>query len=392
MRQVSEDIYYVGVNDRRTHDFENQIPIPYGISYNSYVIKDDKTALVDTVELPFSERFFANLAEVLDGKDLDYLIVNHMEPDHSGCIGLLRKYYPNVKIVGNRLTIGMLEGYFGISDGIVEVTDGGTLSLGRHNLSFHTAPMVHWPEVMFTYDGESKTLFSADAFGTFGALNGGLFDEDLDFNFFREEMIRYYSNIVGKYGPQVQTAFAKLRDIKLETVCPAHGPVWRRHLGDVYKIYDRLSRFEGDSGVSIIYGSMYGYTEEMAEIIASSISDAGVHEISMHDVSRCSDSVIMKDVFKYKAVIIGSPTYCGSLYPNIAKILYKLKLTGVKNRLFGCFGEYSWAGAAVRKLKAFGEEMSWESIGDPVERKQGADVAAPCRTLGILTADKLLGK
>ncbi|MBR5297183.1 MAG: FprA family A-type flavoprotein [Parabacteroides sp.] len=393
LKEIENQIYYVGVNDRQKALFENLWPLPYGVSYNSYLIVDEKTVLVDTVDICYSDIFLKKIEDALNGRTLDYLIVNHMEPDHAGCIRLLRQQYPNVQIVGNKQTFGMLEGFHGITTGLYEVKEGDSLSTGSHQLSFYMAPMVHWPEVMVTYDAVSKILFSADAFGTFGTLDGGVIDTDMNVEHYWEEMIRYYSNIVGKYGNPVQRALQKLSALDIQTICSTHGPVWREHKEKAIQIYDRLSRYEGEEGVTIVYGSMYGNTEQMAETIASSLSANGVKHIVMHNVSKSPASYILKDIFKYKGLIIGCPTYSNRLYPEVASILDKIETREVKNRLFGYFGSFSWSGVAVKQLAAFGEKMKWTIVGEPVEQKQGlkADNYDACWDLGKAMAEQLRG-
>ena len=316
-----------------------------------------------------------------------------MEPDHAGSIRLLRQQYPDVQIVGNKQTFGMLDGFHGITSGLYEVKEGDTLSTGNHQLSFYMAPMVHWPEVMVTYDATSKILFSADAFGTYGALDGGVVDSDMNVEHYWDEMIRYYSNIVGKYGNPVQRALQKLSTLDIQTICSTHGPVWREYKEKAIQIYDRLSRYEGEEGVTIVYGSMYGNTEQMAETIASSLSANGVKNIVMHNVSKSSASNILKDIFKYKGLIIGCPTYSNRLYPEVASILDKIETREVKNRLFGYFGSFSWSGVAVKQLAAFGEKMKWTIVGEPVEQKQGlkAEKYEACWDLGKAMAEQLRG-
>ena len=394
LKEIADGIYYVGVNDRQKALFENMWPLPYGVAYNSYLILDEKTVLVDTVDICYSDIFLKKVADVLDGRSLDYLIVNHMEPDHAGSIRLLRQQYPNVQIVGNAKTFGMLEGFHGIKEGLLEVKEGSTLNTGKHELTFFMAPMVHWPEVMFTYDVTNKILFSADAFGTYGTLDGGVIDSEMNVDIFWEEMARYYANIVGKYGAPVQKALKKLATLEVNTICSTHGPVWRENIEKVVGIYDRLSRYEGEDGVVIIYGSMYGNTEQMAEAVAASLANNGVKNIVMHNVSKSHSSYILKDVFKYKAVIVGCPTYCNQLYPEVESVLSKIELREVKNRLFGYFGSFSWAGAAVKRLAAFGEKMKWETVGTPVEQKQGltADKYEACFALGEEMAKRLKGE
>lgn len=394
LKEIAEKIYYVGVNDRQKALFENMWPLPYGVSYNSYLIVDEKTVLVDTVDVCYSDIFLKKIADALQGRPLDYLIVNHMEPDHAGSIRLLRQQYPDVQIVGNNKTFGMLNGYHGITDGLYEVKEGDVLNTGAHQLVFYMAPMVHWPEVMVTYDQTDKILFSADAFGTYGTLDGAVVDEDMNVEHYWEEMMRYYANIVGKYGSPVQKALQKLSGVEVRTICSTHGPVWREYAAKAVEMYDRLSRYEGEDGVVIIYGSMYGNTEQMAEAVASSLAANGVKNIIMHNASKTHASYILKDVFKYKGVIVGSPTYSNQLYPEVASVLSKIELREVKDRLFGYFGSFTWAGAAVKRLAAFGEKMKWEIVGEPVEQKQGlsADKYEACWALGEAMAKRLRGE
>ena len=391
MKEIANQIYYVGVNDRQKTLFENMWPLPYGVSYNAYLIVDEKTVLIDTVDVCYSDLFLKKVAEALQGRTLDYLIVNHMEPDHAGSIRLLRQQYPGVKIVGNTKTFGMLAGFHGITDGLYEVKEGDTLNTGVHQFTFYMAPMVHWPEVMVTYDATDKILFSADAFGTYGTLDGAVVDKDMDCSHYWDEMVRYYANIVGKYGNPVQRALQKLSALEIQTICSTHGPVWQEHVAKAVGIYDRLSRYEAEEGVVILYGSMYGHTEQMAEVIASALADQGVKRIVMHNVSKTPASYILADVFRYKGIIVGSPTYSNQLFPEVEAVLSKIELREVKNRLFGYFGSFSWAGAAVKRLAAFGEKMKWETVGTPAEQKQGMTAAdhAACYALGKAMAEQL---
>lgn len=394
LKEIADKIYYVGVNDRQKALFENMWPLPYGVSYNSYLIVDEKTVLVDTVDVCYSDIFLKKIEDALAGRELDHLIVNHMEPDHAGSIRLLRHRYPGVQIVGNTKTFGMLAGFHGIKEGLYEVKEGDSLNIGSRSLTFYMAPMVHWPEVMVTYDAADKLLFSADAFGTYGALDGGVIDTEMNVEHFWEEMIRYYANIVGKYGNPVQMALRKLSGLEIQTICSTHGPVWRENIAKVVGIYDRLSRYEGEEGVVIVYGSMYGNTEQMAEAIASSLADNGVRNIVMHNVSKSPASYILKDIFKYKGLIIGSPTYSNQLFPEVDSLLTKIEMREVKNRYFGYFGSFCWAGAAVKRLCAFGEKMKWQTVGCPVEQKQGliADKYEDCLALGKAMAEAIKGE
>jgi flavorubredoxin len=390
-KEIANNLFYVGVNDRQKELFENLWPLPSGVSYNAYLLLNDKTVLIDTVDVCYSDIFLKKIDCVLNGRPLDYLVVGHMEPDHSGSIRLLRRQYPNLQIVGNSKTFGMLEGYHGITSGLHEVKDGDTLHTGSRKLHFYMAPMVHWPEVMFTYDPKGKVLFSADAFGTYGALNGGILDTELNTAPFMDEMIRYYANIVGKYGSSVQKALRKLAGLDIQMICSTHGPVWHEHIVEAVSVYDRLSQYEGENGVTIVYGSMYGHTEQMAEIIAYSLAENGIKNIAMHNVSKTHASYILRDVFRYKALIAGSPTYSNQLFPEIESLLRKVEIREVKGRLFGYFGSFTWAGASVKRLAAFAERMNWETVGEPVEQKQGLqnDTYEACRNLGKAMAGKL---
>ena len=390
-KEIANNVFYVGVNDRQKALFENIWPLPHGVSYNSYLILDEKTVLVDTVDICYSDLFLKKIAGLLNGRPLDYLIVDHMEPDHAGSIRLLRQQYPAVQIVGNSKTFGMLDGFHGIKDGLHEVKEGDTLNIGSRSLQFYMAAMVHWPEVMFTYDPRNKILFSADAFGTYGTLDGGVLDTEINVDRFWDEMERYYTNIVGKYGSPVQKALQKASALDIETICSTHGPVWRQYLKKAVSIYDRLSRYAGEDGATIVYGSMYGYTEQMAEAVAYALAENGVKNIAMHNVSKSHASYILRDVFKYKGLIIGSPTYSNQLFTEVESILSKIEIRDVKNRLFGYFGSFTWSGASVKLLTAFAEKMKWEVVGTPVEQKQGftPDSYEACLELGKAMANRL---
>lgn len=389
-RELLNKIYYVGVNDRQKTLFENMLPLPYGVSYNAYFIDDEKTVLVDTVEQPFAEQLLAQVQELLAGRQLDYLIVNHMEPDHSSGIKTLQAIYPNMQIIANAKTIDMLGGYYGIKDGFHVVKDGDSLNIGSRTLQFYFAPMVHWPEVMVTYSVEDKLLFSADAFGCFGTLDGAVLDTELNLEKYYTEMVRYYACIVGKYGAPVQTALKKLGGLDIKMICSTHGPVWTEHIGEVIGIYDRLSKYETEPGVVIAYGSMYGHTEEMAEMVARGAASI-TKNVVLHDVSRSDHSYILADIFRYKGFICGAPTYCGELYPNAATLLAKIKTRGVKNHEFGCFGSFTWANATAKPFEAFAEAMKWEITGY-VEVKQAmtAEQAEALYELGRAVALKTM--
>ncbi|NDV79974.1 FprA family A-type flavoprotein [Dysgonomonas sp. 511] len=390
---IKEDLFYVGVNDRTKHLFENLWPLPKGVSYNSYLIKDEKTALFDTVDVCYSDTFFHKLEIALDGKQLDYVVINHMEPDHSGSLGLLKSRFPNVQIIGNKRTADMVQGFHGITDGVKVIADGEELSLGKHQLVFYLTPMVHWPETMMTYEKTSKIIFSGDAFGTFGTLDGGITDAQLYPERYYDEMIRYYSNIVGKFGSPVQKALEKLSTLEINYICSTHGPVWTLpdQIEKVVSIYDKLSRYQGDEGVVIAYGSMYGNTEQMAETVAYELAQQGIREIILHNVSKRSHSYIIRDIFKYKGLIVGSPTYNNKLFPEVEYLLSKVEGRDMKNRYFGYFGSFTWAGAAVKRLAQFAEDTKFEVVGNPVEMKQAMqlDTHDACIALGKAMADRL---
>ncbi|MBQ7822848.1 MAG: FprA family A-type flavoprotein [Bacteroidaceae bacterium] len=391
MTEISKNIFYVGVNDRVKHRFEALWPLPLGVSYNSYLIVDEKVALIDTVDHCHADLYLSKIRNVLGDRPIDYLIINHMEPDHSAAIRFIRQHYPQAIIVGNSKTMGMIKGFYGICEGTLEVKDRDTLSLGLHNLQFFMTPMVHWPETMMTYDLQTKTLFSGDAFGCFGALNGGVIDVEMNTDGYWDEMWRYYSNIVGKYGVPVQKALQKLSGTEISMICSTHGPVWKEQINKVVDIYDHASRYEGENGVVIAYGSMYGNTEQMAECIARELTKKGIRDVVIHNVSKSHVSYVLRDIFKYKGLIIGSPTYTNDLFPEIESLVGKLESRDIKNRLFGYFGSYTWAGAAVRHLNAFAEKMRWDVVSDPVEMKQGIsdDIMAQCRRLADDMAAKL---
>jgi flavorubredoxin len=392
--KIKEDLYYLGVNDRTKHLFENLWPLPKGVSYNSYLITDEKTALFDTVDVCYSDAFLRKLEIALDGKKLDYVIINHMEPDHSGSLGLLKNRYPDIQVIGNKRTADMVAGYYNIYDNVKVIADGEELSLGKHNLVFHLTPMVHWPETMMTYETTNKIIFSGDAFGTFGTLDGGITDTQLHPERYYDEMIRYYSNIVGKFGSPVQAALKKLGTLEINYICSTHGPVWtlKEQIEKVISIYDKLSRYEGDEGVVIAYGSMYGHTEEMAESVAFQLAQRGIKEVIMHNVSKRSHSYIIRDIFKYKGLIVGSPTYNNKLYPEVEYLLSKVEGRDMKDRYFGYFGSFTWAGAAIKRIEEFTEKSKFEIIGTPVEMKQSmnAEIYQGCIALGNAMAERLI--
>ena len=392
MIEIVKGTYYVGVNDRKKEKFEGLWPLPNGVSYNSYLIVDEKVCLIDTVEADFFTQFIENIREVIGDRPIDYIVTNHMEPDHSGSFGLMRQYYPNVQVVGNKKSFDLLKGFYGMSGCEHEVKHGDELSLGKRTLKFFLTPMVHWPETMMTLDTSNNMLFSGDAFGCFGALNGGLLDNEINCEPFWLEMVRYYSNIVGKYGTPVQNALKKLVDEKIDYICSTHGPVWHEQLQKVVGMYDRMSKYEAEDGLVICYGTMYGNTERMAEVIARAASQAGVKNIAVHNVSKTHHSYIIRDVFRYRALIVGAPTYNTGLYHEMDVLLSELANRDIKNHLIGWFGSYGWASKAVQKIGEWNENgLHFEPVGTPVEMKQALspEVAEQCRALGKAMAERL---
>ena len=392
--EINKDLFYVGVNDRSKELFENLWPLPKGVSYNSYLIRDEKVALIDTVDIAFTDVFLKKLDVLLGDKPIDYLVINHMEPDHSGALLFLLNKYPNIQLVGNARTADMLEGFYNITSNIQIIKDKEELSLGNNTLKFFLTPMVHWPETMMTYINETSTVFAGDAFGTFGTLDGGVIDAQLNPDFYWDEMERYYSNIVGKYGSPVQKALRKLADVEIKTICPTHGPVWTEQVNieRVIALYDKLSKYEADKGLVIAYGSMYGNTEQLAEAIASEAAANGVKNIVMHNLSKSHISYVLQDVFKYKALIIGSPTYDSKLYPAVQSLLNTLENKNLKNRYFGFFGGHSWAGTSLRLLGEFADKMQFEIVCSAVDMKQSLqqDVYDKAVILGSNMAKKIL--
>ncbi len=391
--EITERIAYIGVNDRTTVKFEAMWPLPMGVSYNSYLLKgSEKTAIVDGVEVSHAIEQIEHIKSILGDKSPDYLIINHMEPDHSGAIRVLRQAFPDMTIVGNRLTLAMVQGFYGETENTLTVADGDTLSLGDTTLRFILTPMVHWPETMMTLLEEEQVLFSGDAFGCFGALNGAVVDSDMNADPYFPEMVRYYSNIVGKYGVHVQRALKKLAGVTLSAVCPTHGPVWRSRLTEVINLYDRLSRYEPlDNGVTIVYGSMYGNTEKLAEAAADALAESGVKDIAVYNASYSDLSYILADIFRHKGLIIAAPTYSESLFPPVAAVMEAIAVRGLKGRKVAMLGSHTWAQQAVKEMARQLERCGMEAIDAPVVSKQSPDATAieQCRSLAKTIAASL---
>ena len=346
---IAPDTWYVGASDRRLAKFENLFPIPRGVSYNSYVILDEKTALLDTADASVAGQFLENVAHALNGRKLDYLIVDHMEPDHAATIAEVLLRWPEAQIVCNAKTVPMLKAYFPADTGKVEsallVKEGDVLGLGTHDLTFVMAPMVHWPEVMFTYDKTTQVLFSADAFGTFGALDSNIFADQVNFaRDWLDDARRYYANIVGKYGTQVQAVLKKAAAISIQVIAPLHGPIWRKDLAWFLGKYDLWSRWQPeDQDVVILYGSMYGNTANAAKALAGCLADRGVSGISVRDISVTDISEAVAECFRASTIVLAAPTYNGGIYLPMAHLLEDLKALSLQNRTFALIENGSWA-------------------------------------------------
>ena len=384
--KIGKNIYSVGVNDDEKVLFEGLWPLPFGVSYNSYIIAAEKLALVDTVESGFEEEYIANIDEVAGGRPLDYLVVNHMEPDHSSLIAYMLERYPSLKIVANPKTLPMLKGYYSVDESRIHiVNEGDTLNLGGCTIRFHMIPMVHWPETMVTYLEEEHTLFSGDAFGTFGAVPEDILDKEDTFEQYRDEMMRYYSNIVGKYGGPVQTALKKLSGVRIDRICSTHGPVWEKCIPEVVALYDRMSRYEVERGVCIVYGSMYGNTAAAADALAMELEARGIpyaiHDLAGNNEGGLGISGALRDVFKYDTIVAGSPTYNANIFPPVETFMKSLSARMIKGRRFYAFGSYTWAAASIRLLNKMAQDMEFEILGEGLPfpqaySKEKCDMAA----------------
>jgi len=354
VKTIKDDLFWVGGSDRRLALFENAYPIPKGISYNSYVLLDEKTVLFDTVDRAITGQFLENVEAVLGGRDLDYIVVNHMEPDHCATLGEIVRRYPEVKVICNAKTVPIINQFyeFGVDSRAVIVKEGDTFCSGKHTFTFYMAPMVHWPEVMVTYDTTDKVLFSADAFGTFGAMNGNLFADEV--NFEREwldDARRYYSNIVGKYGPSTQTLLKKIADLDIQILCPLHGPVWRSNICWYMDKYLAWSSYTPEeNAVMIAYGSIYGNTENAANILACRLAERGVRNIVMYDVSNTHPSVIISEAFRCSHLVFASATYNGGIFSSMEHLLLDMKAHNVQNRTVALMENGSWGIMAGKKM------------------------------------------
>ena len=391
--KVTDGIYWIGGNDRETDLFEGLWTLPRGVAYNAYFISDEKCALIDTIKADRLSEYLERLVSIMpEGKKIDYLVVDHMEPDHSGSIRILRKLYPEMKIVGNKKTIEMINAFYGISDNMIEVREGDVLDLGEHKLHFAMIPMVHWPESMVAFESTQKVLFSTDAFGGFCALEGGIFDDELDMSLYEDETLRYFANIVGRYSAPAQKAIAKVRALAPRVICPAHGPILRSDPMRIVDLYDKWSRHETKEGLVVVYGSMYGNTKTMTDAIARAACGAGIKDVIVHDASRSDMSYIIRDIWKYRGLVIGSCTYNTELYPPVAALCRALKNKMMKNRVLGLCGSYSWSKGALAELLVFAEQCGdWKLVEPTVEVKSAPteEDLELCRELGRNMAEAI---
>lgn len=369
-RNISDSVVWVGGSDRRIALFENLFPVPRGVAYNSYLILDQKTALMDTVDSSISRRFLENIAHALNGRPLDYLIINHMEPDHCSAIEDLMLRYPGLTIIGNSKTLSLISQFYdmNLEGRTLAVKEKDTLSLGSHTLRFYFTPMVHWPEVMMTFEESEGLLFSADAFGSFGALNGNLFDDEINFSRdWLDDCRRYYCNIVGKYGAQVQAALKKLSPLPIRVICPLHGPVWRTDPAFLLEKYVKWSLYQPEeSSVAVFYASMYGDTENAADIVAAGLADLGVKNIAVYDISSTHVSTLIAETFRCSHLVLAAPTYNAGIYPAMLNFLHDMKALNLQNRTVALIENGSWAPSSAKLIRELLDEMKNITILEPV--------------------------
>ena len=363
-REIKPDIFWIGVNDRTTDLFEGLWPIVQeGVSYNSYLVMDKKRAVIDLAKSIKADEYFAQLEEITDMAKIDYIVINHMEPDHTGLLGLLRKIAPQAEILGSAKTRDMLAGFFSVTDRVRVVGDGDTLSLGKSTLKFISTPFVHWPETIMTYETTQRILFSCDAFGGYGALKGGIFDDECrELDFYEKEALRYYANIVANYSARVLDAIAKAADVPIDVVAPSHGLIWRREPQRIIQDYKKWAEYavgKVEPGITLVYGSMYGHTERMMNAVAQGISRACI-PLEVFDAARTHASYILPSLWSKAGVVIGAPTYEVRLFPPVAEVLKMAVHKRILNRKAAYFGSYGWSGGALRELKTIIEPAKWD--------------------------------
>jgi anaerobic nitric oxide reductase flavorubredoxin len=362
--ELNSGIFWIGVDDRTTDLFEGLWPISReGVSYNSYLIKDKKKAIIDLTKSIKGDEFFENINKIAAVNDIDYTIINHMEPDHSGILRTFRKLCPGAMILGSQKTKEMLQDFYGIKDNVEVVKDGDEISLGEKTLKFFSTPMVHWPETIMTYEVSSKILFSCDAFGSFGVLGGSIFDDECkNLDFYIDEAVRYYVNIVAKFSKMVLKALEKLKSVPVEVVAPSHGRIWRKNPGTIVELYRKLASLaeeEAEPGVTLIYGSMYGNTENMMNAVAQGIAAAGI-PLEIFDVSHTHVSYILPSLWTKNGVMIGAPTYEAGIFPTMGDVLKMTVRKSITNKKFAMFGSYGWSGGALREIKEIVAPINWQ--------------------------------
>jgi flavorubredoxin len=390
-KEISENIHLLAFNDRRTQLFENLWPLPEGVSYNSYLITGSKNILIDTAERRFGDDFFNAIDRILQGGNLDYLLINHVEPDHSGLLAQLLTKYPNLEIYCSKMHRDLLNQFYEIKASFNIIEDGSNVKLGDNEFTFYTTQFVHWPDSQVTYEVNRKILFSNDSFGSFGTLNGGVFDDEIELEERMPEAIRYWTNIVGKYGKQTQKALQKLCGLEIKMLAPSHGILWRSHVLKIMNTYYTLSSYEGEKAITIVFGSLYGNNENAADAAAQGAAEAGIKKVRVFDSSKVHASYIMNEIIKNKGVILVSSVYNGGIFPSMSNILGSIAECKVPNKKAAVIGGYSWGAPPLKKLEAAIEEAGWEQIGETVKfagAPKTADLKAAYE-LGKLLAESL---
>ncbi len=384
MKEVASGIYYVGVNDHDTDIFEGLWPLPEGVSYNSYIVKGEKTAVIDTVKIIFVDEFLKKVEQVTPFEDIDYIVLNHLEPDHSSSLLKLLEKAPQAKIYCSKKAKGMVECLYRITENVHVVEEGEKLDLGDRELVFYMDPLVHWPETMVTYDTKEQVLFSCDAFGSYKALDDGIFDDEVNPDDYYEETIRYFSNIVAKYVKYVKKAMEKLAGLSIKIIAPAHGLIWRKDPGRIIKLYEDFSERKAEPSVVIIWGSMYGNTKQVVDHVIEGVKEVGV-EVTVLDFSRDDFSYLLKESWKNKGIILGFPTYDGGPFLKTSYYLHLMKRKNLRDRIVGFFGSSMWSGRALKQAADALLELDWEIV-EPLLEFKGAP------TEELLTQAKELGK
>ena len=390
-RKINDDIYYLGASDRRIELFENVYPVSQGMSYNSYLITDEKTCLMDSVDESIRGQFLENLQYALNGRNLDYMVVQHMEPDHCSIVPELFRMYPDMKLVASLQAFKMMENFYSLQteERRLVVKEGDTLELGKHTLKFIAAPMVHWPEVLMTYDVTDKILFSADAFGSFGAMSGNIFADEIDWDKdFKDEARRYYVNIVGKYGPQTQNVLKKASTLDIQMICPLHAHIWRKDLSKIISLYDKWSKYEAEKdSVVIFYGSIYGNTQNAAEILAMQLAENGMENVEVFDTSKTHVSFLVSKAFEYKTLVFAAATYNAEIFDTVQNLITELKNHNLSNRRIGLIENGSWAPVAASKMKAQLETLKNMEVVEPVVKVVSSVTAKNVEELSVLAKE-----